>query len=206
MIIKKYVGKTESEATEEAKRELGPNIVVMTVKPVKKTGFFSLFQPQKIEVTVGLEEETERPQRTFSPQNLQRAQAKKIVPSEDNIYDWRMLLNMNISISGSDATVKADWYRNYTLVPGTLQQFSVYDAENDEDIVYTGTFDSNPKEKTLVVQDKEHSPEKKYEFNGGGNIDTIKIERFFEKDGVQYGVGVVYGNDGEAIARITMVQ
>ena len=129
-----------------------------------------------------------------------------IVPSEDNIYDWRMLLNMNISISGSDATVKADWYRNYTLVPGTLQQFSVYDAENDEDIVYTGTFDSNPKEKTLVVQDKEHSPEKKYEFNGGGNIDTIKIERFFEKDGVQYGVGVVYGNDGEAIARITMVR
>ncbi len=68
MIIKKYVGKTESEATEEARRELGPNIVVMTVKPAKKTGFFSFFQAQKIEVTVALEEESERPQRTFSPQ------------------------------------------------------------------------------------------------------------------------------------------
>ena len=70
MIIKKYVGKTESEATEEARRELGPNIVVMTVKPAKKTGFFSFLQPQKIEVTVALEEETERPQRVvLSPQN-----------------------------------------------------------------------------------------------------------------------------------------
>ncbi len=68
MIIKKYVGKTESEATEEARKELGPNIVVMTVKPLKKTGFFAFFKPQKIEVTVGLEEEEEKTVRTFTPQ------------------------------------------------------------------------------------------------------------------------------------------
>ncbi len=68
MIIKKYVGKTESEATEEAKKELGPNIVVMNVRPAKKTGFFAWFQPQKIEVTVALEEETERPVKTYTPQ------------------------------------------------------------------------------------------------------------------------------------------
>ena len=81
MIIKKYVGKTESEATEEAKRELGPNIVVMTVKPAKKTGFFSFFKAQKIEVTVALEEESERPQRTYSPQKPLPKPAVK--PSED---------------------------------------------------------------------------------------------------------------------------
>ena len=57
MIIKKYVGKTENEATEEARKELGTNIVVMNVRPMKKTGFLSLFQSQKIEVTVALEEE-----------------------------------------------------------------------------------------------------------------------------------------------------
>ncbi len=82
MIIKKYVGKTESEATEEARKELGPNIVVMTVKPVKKSGFFSFFKPQKIEVTVGLEDEPERPARTFSPQNENRVTPKRI--SDDN--------------------------------------------------------------------------------------------------------------------------
>jgi flagellar biosynthesis protein FlhF len=68
MIIKKYVGKTESEATEEAKKELGQNIVVMNVRPLKKSGFFALFKSQKIEVTVALEEESEKTQRTYSPQ------------------------------------------------------------------------------------------------------------------------------------------
>lgn len=75
MIIKKYVGKTESEATEEARKELGQNIVVMNVRPLKKSGFLSLFQGQKIEVTVALEEESERtpvtrtltPDRTIKP-------------------------------------------------------------------------------------------------------------------------------------------
>ena len=68
MIIKKYVGKTESEATDEAKKELGQNIVVMNVRPLKKSGFLALFQAQKIEVTVALEEETERPvTRTLTP-------------------------------------------------------------------------------------------------------------------------------------------
>jgi flagellar biosynthesis protein FlhF len=61
MIIKKYVGKTENEATEEARKELGSNIVVMNVRPMKKTGFFSIFKSQKFEVTVALEEESERP-------------------------------------------------------------------------------------------------------------------------------------------------
>ncbi|WP_026518893.1 flagellar biosynthesis protein FlhF [Butyrivibrio sp. FCS006] len=97
MIIKKYVGKTESEATEEAKRELGPNIVVMTVKPVKKTGFFSLFQPQKIEVTVGLEEETERPQRTFSPQKEQRPVARKVAAAEDPAQRDTILASSNMT-------------------------------------------------------------------------------------------------------------
>ncbi len=73
MIIKKYVGKTESEATEEARKELGPNIVVMTVRPAKKTGFFAFFKPQRIEVTVGLEEEEERPHRTVTPASTANA-------------------------------------------------------------------------------------------------------------------------------------
>lgn len=82
MIIKKYVGRTESEATEEAKRELGPNIVVMNVRPAKKTGFFSFFQPQKIEVTVALEEEAERPQRTYVPQREVRPSGRRSVEEE----------------------------------------------------------------------------------------------------------------------------
>lgn len=59
MIIKKFQGKTEQEAVENAKKELGSNVVVMNVKNLKRTGLFGFFKPQLIEVTVALEEERE---------------------------------------------------------------------------------------------------------------------------------------------------
>lgn len=60
MIIKKFVGKTEDEAVINAKKELGNNIVIMNVKETKKKGFFAFFKPATVEVTVALEEESER--------------------------------------------------------------------------------------------------------------------------------------------------
>ena len=60
MIIKKFQAKTESEATEAARKELGVNVVVMNVRNVKKKGIFSVFSPQMVEVTVALEDDTDR--------------------------------------------------------------------------------------------------------------------------------------------------
>ena len=60
MIIKKFQGKTEAEAVENAKKELGENVVVMNVRSVKKKGVLSIFRPQLTEVTVAKEEEPER--------------------------------------------------------------------------------------------------------------------------------------------------
>lgn len=60
MIIKKYVGKTEEEATTQAKKELGNNVVVLNVRNTKARGFFSFLKPQLCEVTVALEEESEK--------------------------------------------------------------------------------------------------------------------------------------------------
>lgn len=67
MIIKKYTGKTESEATDIAKKELGDNIVIMNVRPVKKSGFFAIFAPPRTEVTVALEDEPAKTQKTVKP-------------------------------------------------------------------------------------------------------------------------------------------
>ncbi|SEK43949.1 flagellar biosynthesis protein FlhF [Butyrivibrio sp. ob235] len=67
MIIKKFTGKTESDATEIAKKELGDNIVIMNVRPVKKSGFFSIFAPSRIEVTVALEDEPSKVTRSVKP-------------------------------------------------------------------------------------------------------------------------------------------
>ena len=60
MIIKKFQAKTESEAVESARKELGDNVVVMNVRNFKKKGIFSIFSPQLIEVTVALEDETDK--------------------------------------------------------------------------------------------------------------------------------------------------
>ena len=60
MIIKKYVGKTEEEATEQAQKELGSNVVVLNVRSTKAKGFLSFLKPQLKEVTVALEEESEK--------------------------------------------------------------------------------------------------------------------------------------------------
>lgn len=64
MIIKKFQGKTEAEATELARKELGDAVVVMNVRSVKKKGFFGFFSQPVTEVTVALEEE---PQHTVVP-------------------------------------------------------------------------------------------------------------------------------------------
>lgn len=61
MIIKKFVGKTEEEATEAARKELGGGVVIMNVKEVKPKGFAALFRSKQIEVTVALEEEGDIP-------------------------------------------------------------------------------------------------------------------------------------------------
>lgn len=60
MIIKKFLGKTEADAIEQAKKELGPNVVIMNVKNVKRKGLFAFLKPQRVEVTAALEEESER--------------------------------------------------------------------------------------------------------------------------------------------------
>lgn len=57
MIIKKFQGKTEEEAVEAAKKELGNGIVIMNVKNVKRKGIFAFFCPGMVEVTVALEDD-----------------------------------------------------------------------------------------------------------------------------------------------------
>ena len=60
MIIKKFTAKTEKEAIENARKELGDGVVVMNVKPVKNRGFFAFLKSPLVEVTVALEEESEK--------------------------------------------------------------------------------------------------------------------------------------------------
>lgn len=75
MIIKRFAAKTEGEALEAAKKELGPGVVVMNVKNSKKKGISGFFGGKQVEVTVALEEDNspsaavsrEKPAETVRP-------------------------------------------------------------------------------------------------------------------------------------------
>ncbi len=91
MIIKKFFGKTEEEAVEAAKKELGEGIVIMNVRQVKPKGMFAAFRAKQTEVTVALEEEREpaKPVRREAEyvaaqiQNANLAGAAQREPKED---------------------------------------------------------------------------------------------------------------------------
>ncbi|SKB90481.1 flagellar biosynthesis protein FlhF [Lachnospiraceae bacterium] len=56
MIIKKFTGKNEEDATALAKKELGNSVVIMNVKTLKKGGLFGIFKAPQVEVTAAVEE------------------------------------------------------------------------------------------------------------------------------------------------------
>ncbi len=56
MIIKKFLAKTENEAIEMAKAELGSNAIVMNIKKIQPKGLAKFFVKSKVEVTAALEE------------------------------------------------------------------------------------------------------------------------------------------------------
>ncbi len=76
MIIKKYVGKNEEEATLTAQKELGSGVVVMNVREIKPRGFLATFRPKQVEVTVALEGEQEK----FSPLNKEATLINREAP------------------------------------------------------------------------------------------------------------------------------
>ena len=57
MTIKKFTGQTKEEAIDEARNELGSNVVIMNVKEVRPGGFFGFFKKSSYEVTAAVEEE-----------------------------------------------------------------------------------------------------------------------------------------------------
>ncbi len=57
MIIKKYSAKTEDEAMNIAKKELGADVVLMNSRTVKQKGILKLFKAPFVEITVALEEQ-----------------------------------------------------------------------------------------------------------------------------------------------------
>ena len=87
MIIKKYTAKTEDDAVNAAKKDLGNGIVIMNVKAVKPSGLFRFFKSNQVEVTVALEEEKEK---------VAAAQKEKVAATQ--VEEPRATVRMNAEV------------------------------------------------------------------------------------------------------------
>ena len=110
MIIKKFQAKTESEAIEAARKELGANVVVMNVRNVKKKGIFAIFSPQLVEVTVALEDDTDRAiqeKANVSARNITEALGKvnSIVEKAESETGVERLRRFDKTVSSDDSAV-----------------------------------------------------------------------------------------------------
>jgi len=56
MTIKKFTGKTEEDATQKARQELGESCVIMNIRTVKPTGILKIFKSLFYEITAAVEE------------------------------------------------------------------------------------------------------------------------------------------------------
>ena len=57
MIIKKYVANDEAQATAHLRKDLGPEAVVLNVRPVQAKGFLGWFAAKQVEVTAAVDPE-----------------------------------------------------------------------------------------------------------------------------------------------------
>ncbi len=85
MTINKFQGRTESEAIERAKKEMGPDVVIMSVKTVKPKGMFRAFKGMAYEVTAALEENELDKMSTKSLTEAKESQEQETKPESINL-------------------------------------------------------------------------------------------------------------------------
>lgn len=140
MIIKKYTGKTEAEATEAAKKELGSGLVIMNVREVKKKGLFAFLSPKQIEITAALEEE-----------NPQKPQYGSITRTMDALAE-----NRNLSVRNSTENIEKKLDSLQTLLESQLNSRQATGEE-------TGTPRETVSEEKEKKDSEAETPEKKEE-------------------------------------------
>lgn len=131
MIIKKFTGKTEAEATEAAKKELGSNLVIMNVREVKKKGLFAFLSPKQIEVTAALEEEA--PTRPQYGSILRTAADKEIRKEQQNLSAKNSTENIEKKLDSLQTLLESQLNNRQPEKDESAKAQDVPDAEGKEE-------------------------------------------------------------------------
>ena len=130
MIIKKFTGKTEAEATEAAKKELGSTLVIMNVREVKKKGLFAFLLPKQIEVTAALEEEA--PARPQYGSILRTAADKEIRTEQQNLLAKNSTENIEKKLDSLQTLLESQLNNRQSEKEESAKTQDVPDAEEKE--------------------------------------------------------------------------
>lgn len=131
MIIKKFTGKTEAEATEAAKKELGSTLVIMNVREVKKKGLFAFLLPKQIEVTAALEEEA--PARPQYGSILRTTADKEIRTEQQNLLAKNSTENIEKKLDSLQTLLESQLNNRQSEKEESAKTQDVPDAEEKED-------------------------------------------------------------------------
>ena len=131
MIIKKFTGKTEAEATEAAKKELGSTLVIMNVREVKKKGLFAFLLPKQIEVIAALEEEA--PARPQYGSILRTAADKEIRTEQQNLLAKNSTENIEKKLDSLQTLLESQLNNRQSEKEESAKTQDVPDAEEKED-------------------------------------------------------------------------
>ena len=131
MIIKKFTGKTEAEATEAAKKELGSTLVIMNVREVKKKGLFAFLLPKQIEITAALEEEA--PARPQYGSILRTAADKEIRTEQQNLLAKNSTENIEKKLDSLQTLLESQLNNRQSEKEESAKTQDVPDAEEKED-------------------------------------------------------------------------
>ena len=152
MIIKKFVGKTEEEALDAARKELGSGIVTMNVKDVKKKGIAGVLGSKQVEVTVALEEDNESIRAVRREISAPRQEAASGTP------DSLAARNASSLMTESSQNIEKKLDSLQTLLVSRLQQEENAKSEQpehrEETAVKEEVSDKEPEVQELTEQEK----------------------------------------------------
>lgn len=152
MIIKKFTGKTEAEATEAAKKELGSTLVIMNVREVKKKGLFAFLLPKQIEVTAALEEEA--PARPQYGSILRTAADKEIRTEQQNLLAKNSTENIEKKLDSLQTLLESQLNNRQSEKEESAKTQDVPDAEEKEDKIQDMAAAEKKEEEKNPEQDK----------------------------------------------------
>ena len=152
MIIKKFTGKTEAEATEAAKKELGSTLVIMNVREVKRKGLFAFLLPKQIEVTAALEEEA--PARTQYGSILRTAADKEIRTEQQNLSAKNSTENIEKKLDSLQTLLESQLNNRQSEKEESAKTQDVPDAKEKEDKTQDMSVAEKKEEEKNPEQDK----------------------------------------------------